>query len=135
MNSPSVAALSVVRDTKENRENKQWPRENLMARRARKIGVADGKIRDSLRRRDPCFKIRDRDLKVLTKIRARDSVRRKPSPRLHFAKIRAALENCLQRDMSYTRYSKIDKSKPPPPLEMKPSSSYSLLKFVYLTGH
>ena len=30
-------------------------------------GVANGKTRDSPRRRDPCLKIRDRDLKVLTK--------------------------------------------------------------------
>ena len=28
--------------------------------------VANGKIRDSPRRRDPCLKIRDRDLKALT---------------------------------------------------------------------
>ena len=40
-------------------------------------GVANGKIRDSPRRRDPCLKIRDRD-----------SVGGKLSPRLHFAKIR-----------------------------------------------
>ena len=50
--------------------------------------MANGKIRDSPRRRDPCLKIWDRDLKVLTKSEL-DSVRRKPSPRLHFAKIRA----------------------------------------------
>ena len=31
------------------------------------LGVANGKIRDSPRRRDPCLKIRDRDLKALTK--------------------------------------------------------------------
>ncbi len=30
-------------------------------------GVANGKIRDSPRRRDPCFKIRDRDLNDLRK--------------------------------------------------------------------
>ena len=47
MKSPSIA-LSVMRDTKEYWENKQWPREILVARSARKIGVADGKIRDLL---------------------------------------------------------------------------------------
>ena len=31
------------------------------------LRVANGKIRDSPRRRDPCLKIRDRDLKLLTK--------------------------------------------------------------------
>ena len=31
------------------------------------LGVANGKIRDSPRHRDPCLKIRDRDLKALTK--------------------------------------------------------------------
>ena len=49
-------------------------------------GVANGKTRDSPRRRDPCLKIRDRDLKVLTKSepetlyevnRARDFILRK----------------------------------------------------------
>ena len=42
---------------------------------------------------------------------------RKPSPRLHFAKIRAGLQNCWQRDMtmSYTIFNKykIDKSRVP----------------------
>ena len=47
MKSPSIA-LSDVRDTKEYWENKQRPREILTARSARKIGVADGKIRDLL---------------------------------------------------------------------------------------
>ena len=55
----------------------------------RKEGVANGKIRDSPRRRDPCLKIRDRDLKVLTKSepetlhqenRARDFILRKSEP-------------------------------------------------------
>ena len=47
-------------------------------------GVANGKILDLPRRHwDPCLKIW-----------AGDSVRRKPSPRLHFAKIRAGFENC-----------------------------------------
>ena len=31
------------------------------------LGVANGKIRDSPRRRDPCLKIQDRDLKASTK--------------------------------------------------------------------
>ena len=31
------------------------------------LGVANGKIQDSPRRRDPCLKIRVRDLKALTK--------------------------------------------------------------------
>ena len=31
------------------------------------LGVENGKIRDSPRRRDPCLKIRDRDFKALTK--------------------------------------------------------------------
>ena len=53
------------------------------------LGVANGKIRDSPRRRDPCLKIRDRDLKVLTKSepetlteenRARDFILRKSEP-------------------------------------------------------
>ena len=30
-----------------------------------RLGVANGKIRDPPKRRDPCLKIRDRDLKVL----------------------------------------------------------------------
>ena len=34
------------------------------------------------------------------KIQARDTVQRKPSPRLHFVKIWAGFENCLQQDMS-----------------------------------
>ena len=56
-------------------------------------------------------------LESLNKIRARVSVLRKPSPRLHFAKIRAGFQNCWQRDMtmSYTIFNKckIDKSKVP----------------------
>ena len=53
------------------------------------LGVANGKIRDSPRRRDPCLKIRDRDLKVLTKSdpetlylenRTRDFILRKSEP-------------------------------------------------------
>ena len=52
-------------------------------------GVANGKIRDSPRRRDPCLIIRDRDLKALTKSehetlyqenRARDFILRKSEP-------------------------------------------------------
>ena len=53
------------------------------------VGVANGKIRDSPRRRDPYLKIRDRDLKALTKSepeslcqenRARDFIFRKSDP-------------------------------------------------------
>ena len=44
--------------------------------------------------RDPCLKIR-----------ARDSTRRKPSPRLNFSKIRAGFETVRRT----TRYSKINK--------------------------
>ena len=52
-------------------------------------GVANGKIRDSPRRRDPYLKIRDRDLEALTKSepetlyqenRARDFILRKSEP-------------------------------------------------------
>ena len=52
-------------------------------------GVANGKIRDSPRCRDPHLKIRDRDLKALTKSepeslcqenRARDFILRKSDP-------------------------------------------------------
>ena len=53
----------------------------------------------------------------MNKIRARVSVPRKPSPRLHFVKIRAGFQNCSQRDMtkSYTIFNKykIDKSRVP----------------------
>ena len=38
-----------------------------LQQKAQSIRVANGKIRDSQRRRDPCLKIRDRDLKALTK--------------------------------------------------------------------
>ena len=53
------------------------------------LGVANGKIRDSPRRRDPCLKIREQDLKALTKSepetlyqenRARDFILRKSEP-------------------------------------------------------
>ena len=53
------------------------------------LGVANGKIRDSPRRRDPCLKIWDRDLKAWTKSepeslcqenRARDFILRKSEP-------------------------------------------------------
>ena len=53
------------------------------------VGVANGKIRDSPRRRDPYLKIRDQDLKALTKSepkslcqenRARDFILRKSAP-------------------------------------------------------
>ena len=59
------------------------------------IGVANGKIQDSPRRQDPCLKIQDWDLKVSTKSEP-ETVRRKPSSRLHFAKMQAGFENCLQ---------------------------------------
>ena len=64
--------------------------------------MANGKIRDMPRRRDPSLKIQDHHLKNFSKIRARDSVRIKLSQRLQFAKIRAGFENCSQQDMSYT---------------------------------
>ena len=74
------------------------------------LGVANGKIRDSPRRRDPCLKIRARDLNALTKSepetlyqenRARDFILRIP-------KLLAA-----RHDMSYTIFNKckIDKSR------------------------
>ena len=53
------------------------------------LGVANGKIRDSPSRRDPCLKIQDRDLKALTKSepetlyqenRARDFILQKSEP-------------------------------------------------------
>ena len=53
------------------------------------LGVANDKIQDSPRRRDPCLKIRDRDLKALTKSepetlyqenRAPDFILRKSEP-------------------------------------------------------
>ena len=50
------------------------------------VGVANGKIRDSPRRRDPCLKIRDRDLKVLRKSEPETLYEKKISQRLHFAK-------------------------------------------------
>ena len=62
-------------------------------------GVANGKIQDSLR---PWFENPRQRLKSFSKIQARNSVRRKLSPRLHFAKIRAGFENRSQRDMGYT---------------------------------
>ena len=47
------------------------------------LGVANGKIRDSPR---PLFENLRLRLENFNKIRARDSVQRKLSPRLHFAK-------------------------------------------------
>ena len=53
------------------------------------LGVANGKIQDSPRGRDPCLKIRDRDMQALTKSepetlyqdnRARDFILRKSEP-------------------------------------------------------
>ena len=58
-----------------------------------KIGVANGKIRDSPRRRDRCLKIGDRDLKRLPKIRVRDfncpSVQRNRAQDFNYTKLRA----------------------------------------------
>ena len=60
--------------------------ENNIARRSKpssnsleQLGVANGKIRDSPRRRDPCLKIRDRDSRIFEN----------PSPRPCAEKIRA----------------------------------------------
>ena len=51
---------------KPQEEQKSEMQETIELRHITK-GVANGKIRDSPRRRDPCLKIRDRDLKALTK--------------------------------------------------------------------
>ena len=41
--------------------------DSILSPRRANVGVANGKIRDSPRRRDPYLKIRDQDLEALTK--------------------------------------------------------------------
>ena len=73
-----------------------------------KSGMANGKIRDSPRRRDLCLKIRDRDLKVLTKSEPETLwTLKKTEPETSLA----CFENCSQRDMSYTIFDKSRVSK------------------------
>ena len=48
------------------------------------VGVVNGRIRDSPRRRDPCLKIRDRDLKALTKSEPETLYCKKTEPETSF---------------------------------------------------
>ena len=61
--------------------------------------MANGKIRDSPRRRDPCLKIRDRDVKVLTK----------SEPETSFCQNSSRYSKTVRSETWATRYSKINK--------------------------